>query len=114
MYSQQCSKILEIRDALIAQGFVSLDEQAGALGLSRSTTWSLLKANYKRTGLSASVIKRMLASNSLPALVRCKLSEYIDEKAAGAYGHNGKQRHRFINQLPHVWTNGFRRPDQAA
>ena len=116
MTPRQSSKIREIADSLVAAGLVSLDEQARALGLSRSTTWTLLKANHKASGLSAAVIKRMLASALLPLVVRGKIVEYIEEKAAGMYGHNHKQCRRFTNQLCHELGNTriFPPPDCAA
>ena len=92
--ARQASKIREIGDALIALGYLALDEQAKALGLARSTAWTILQANHKSSGLSATVINRMLAAPQLPTLVRAIL-EYIDEKVAGLYGHSKLQLRRF-------------------
>jgi hypothetical protein len=116
MTPRQCAKIREIADALVAEGFLCLDEQAMALGLSRSTTWWLLKADHKASGLSAAVINRMLASSHLPPVVRQKILEYVEEKAAGVYGHNQKQRRRFVRQLHLENGNNKKFPssDQAA
>src|SRR5712671_875775 len=58
---RQARKISELADTLVLAGFVSLDEQANALGLARSTTWTILKAKHKNYGLSAALIKRVLA-----------------------------------------------------
>ena len=99
MKALQCSKIREIGAALISAGFVSLDQQAGALGLCRSTTWAILQAEHKNSGLSATVINRMLAYPRLPAPVRVKLIEYVREKMAGSYGHSQGQLRRFANQV---------------
>ena len=44
--ARQASKIREIGDALIALGYLVLDEQAKALGLVRSTAWTILQANH--------------------------------------------------------------------
>jgi hypothetical protein len=57
MKAKQSSKIRKIGEALIAAGFRALDEQADALGLSRSTTWTILKGNHKNSGLSAATIR---------------------------------------------------------
>jgi hypothetical protein len=95
----QSAKIKEVGEALVATGHVSLDEQATVLGLSRSTTWTILQASHKKNGLSASVIKRMLAQPHLPVLVRDKIYEYVDRKATGMYGHNAQQVHRFVQAL---------------
>ena len=72
MKARQSSKIRELGDALIAEGYLTLDEQARALALGRSTTWTILKRHYKTSGLSAGIINRMLAASRLPALVRAR------------------------------------------
>jgi hypothetical protein len=92
-------KIRELRDALVYAGFLTLDAQANALGLRRSTTWAVLKANHKASGLSAAIINRMLESSHLPALARARILEYIEEKAAGSYGASTMQRRRFAARL---------------
>ena len=97
--TRQSLKIREIGDALASEGFITLDEQARALGLCRSTTWTLLKANHKSSGLSASVINRMLASPRLPALARSRILEYVEDKMAGLYGHSQAQLRRFTARL---------------
>jgi hypothetical protein len=99
MKARQSSKIRELGDALVATGFLTLDQQANALGLSRSTTWTVLKASHKNSGLSAAIINRMLKAPQLPPLVRGRLLEYIDEKTAGSYGHSRMQRQRFTALL---------------
>ena len=97
--AQQARKIRELGDALVLQGFRTLDQQAKALGLGRTTAWTILKANHKKSGLSAAVINRMLAAPRLPPLVRHKMLEYIDEKIAGSYGHSTTQIRRFTARL---------------
>src|SRR5262245_5266757 len=97
---RQAKKIREISDVLTAAGYVTLDEQAKALGICRSTTWTLIKATHKTSGLSAHLIKRMLAAPQLPPPVREKITEYVRERLAGAYGHSPMQLHRFASQLP--------------
>lgn len=96
---RQASKIKELANELVAAGFVSLDDQASALGLSRSTTWTILKGKHKNYGLSAALIKRVLHKHDLDAGVRLKIIEYIREKATGSYGHNATQLRRFTRQL---------------
>jgi hypothetical protein len=95
MKARQCAKIKELYKVLIATGFRSLDEQAKALGLSRSTTWTIIKASHKNSGLSASVINRILAKPQLPPLVRATVVEYVEDKSAGLYGHNKISLRRF-------------------
>ena len=95
----QAFKIRELGEALVAAGYVTLGEQADALGLCRSTTWTILRGTHKNSGLSATVIKRMLASPQLPPSVRAKLIEYVEEKIAGRYGHGKAQLRAFAGRL---------------
>jgi hypothetical protein len=96
---RQSSKIKELSGALVAAGFCSLDEQADALGLSRSTTWTILKAKHKNYGLSAALVNRILQRPGLNRRIRAKILEYVQEKAAGSYGHNQNQLRRFKHRL---------------
>ena len=50
MKSRQTAKMREMVEALVAAGYDSLDSQAAALGLSRSTTWTIIKATHKARG----------------------------------------------------------------
>jgi hypothetical protein len=97
--ARQRLKIGKLRDALVNAGHVTLDAQAEALGLRRSTTWAILQANHKASGLSAAVVNRMLESPHLPQTVRATLLEYIEEKTAGYYGASVVQRRRFAARL---------------
>jgi hypothetical protein len=99
MKARQSSKIRELAEALKSAGFLTLDEQAKALGLSRSTAWTIRKASHKASGLSASIINRMLAAPELPPLARTKILEYVEEKAAGLYGGSRSQRRKFAARL---------------
>ena len=96
--ARQAAKLREVGEALRAAGFSTLDKQADALALCRSTAWTVLQANHKASGLSAALIKRILAAPKLPASVREKLLEYVEEKAAGLYGHY-KQGCKFVATL---------------
>ena len=91
----QATRIGDLRTALAADGLVILDDQARALGLSRSTSWAVLKANHKATGLTAATINRMLSSPELPPRARATILTYVEEKLAGLYGHNEEQLGRF-------------------
>jgi hypothetical protein len=99
MKARQCSKIAELRQVLLQAGYLSLNQQAVALGLSRSTTWAILQAMHKTSGLSGSVIKRMLRSRELPPEARQWIEEYVAERLAGAYGHNNMQLRVFRAQV---------------
>ena len=97
--ARQARKLGELRDALVAEGYRTISAQASALGLGRSTTWTILRATHKASGLSASVISRILWCSELPASVRDKVLEYVEEKVAGLYGHSPKQIERFVTGL---------------
>jgi hypothetical protein len=99
MKARQSAKLREFREALFAAGLRALDQQAGALGLSRSTTWTILKGNHKGSGISAAIINRMLRSPALPPLVRSKILEYIEEKTAGLYGDEKTRLRKFTARL---------------
>jgi hypothetical protein len=103
MKARQSCKIRELGDALITAGFRTLDEQAKALGLGRSTTWTVLKGNHKASGLSTSIINRMLMSPQLPQCARTKIVEYVHERASGLHGHNQKQLRKFVGRLLIRW-----------
>jgi hypothetical protein len=100
MKARQANKIRELGTALAASGFHSLDDQAHALGLSRSTAWTILRVHHKGSGLSSGIICRMLKNPRLPPRVRAVLIEYVREKCAGAYGHKKPQRYQFLARLP--------------
>ena len=101
MKATQCSKIRELRQALVDAGVLTLDQQAKSLGVSRSTAWAVLKGNHKSSGLSATLINRMLASRQLPGSARKIILEYVKEKSAGAYGHGEQRLHKFRARLAH-------------
>jgi hypothetical protein len=67
--ARQVAKIKELGAALAADGFVTLDEQARALGLSRSTAWAVLKANHKASGRRHDQSNAVLAGVA-PARIR--------------------------------------------
>ena len=87
MRERQRAKIRQFGDALAAMGLRTLDKQADALALSRSTTWNLLKGKHKGSGISPTIINRMFASPRLPPHVRVTILEYVAEKAAGRRQH---------------------------
>ena len=95
----QSARIREIANALTDSGFRTLDAKANALGVSRSTAWTILKSAHKSSGLSARIINRILARNQLPPLVRAKVLEYVEEKIDGRYGHSKKLRRKFMTAL---------------
>ena len=97
--AMQSAKIREIRQALVRAGFETLEGQAKCLGLTRSTACAVLKGNHKGSGLSATLIKRMLASPELPPSAKKVILEYAENKCAGAYGHHQHRLRLFRSQL---------------
>ena len=95
----QQKKIREIGETLVEAGLNTLDQQARALNLPRSTAWTVLKANHKASGLSVAVIGRILSSSHLPSRVRIKVLEYISEKSRGLYGDKEYRARRFRARL---------------
>jgi hypothetical protein len=86
--TRQLTKVAELEQTLVDAGFVTLDDQAAALGMSRDKTWTILRSKRKAAGLSAATIKRMLRSSRLPSPARRVIQEYVEEKCAGDYGHS--------------------------
>jgi hypothetical protein len=113
MKARQSFKIRELAKAVESAGFLTLDEQAKALGLSRSTAWTIRKASHKASGLSASIINRMLAAPELPPLARAKILEYVEEKAAGLYGGSRSQRRSFAARLSIEELLVYREPEST-
>src|SRR5262249_30987419 len=100
MRERQRAKIREFGDALAAIGLQTLDKQADALALSRSTTWNLLKGNHQGSGRSPRITNRMLALPRLPPRVRAKILEYVAEKVAGRYGDTKLRLSKFTARIP--------------
>jgi hypothetical protein len=96
--ARQVSKLVEIRDALVAAGCDTTAKQAAVLGIGRSTAWVVLNGD-KRAGPSAEIIKRILSSPTLPIFVRQKFEEYVKDKSGGLYGHSGRRVAAFSDQF---------------
>ena len=97
--AREAAKMREIGEALVAAGYDNLDDQAAALGLSRSTTWTIIRGTHKSSGLGAATLNRMLSAPGLHVLVRRKVLEYIAEKSAGRYGSTKDCQRRFNQRL---------------
>lgn len=75
------SDLGRISEALIASGYTSLDEQAEALGLRRSTTWTITKNKHKLGRLSAKTVNRILTNPQTPAAVRTAVHQYVAHRS---------------------------------
>ena len=82
--SKYAVKIQHIADAIVAAGYNSLDSQAKALGINRSTAWTIIKAKHKLDRLSAKTTNRMLANRELPPSVRAVIHQYLNERSIAA------------------------------
>ncbi|MGC1895536.1 MAG: hypothetical protein WA763_17920 [Pseudolabrys sp.] len=70
-----------ISEALIASGYTSLDEQAKALGLGRSTAWTITKNKHKLGRLSTKTIDRILHNPKTPPAVRVVVQQYLAKRS---------------------------------
>jgi len=66
-----------IAEALVAEGYTSLDKQAKALGLGRSTAWTIIKKKHKLGRLNAKTTHSILANPDTPASVRAVIRQYV-------------------------------------
>ena len=81
MRRNNTNRIQDITAALIASGYTSLDKQATALGISRSTAWTIVKTKHKLGRLSAKTTKHILANPELPPNVRAAIQRYLAERS---------------------------------
>ena len=65
--------LARIAKALVVSGYTALDAQAKALGLSRSTAWTIVTAQHKLGRISQKIRARMVTHPGLPPLVRADL-----------------------------------------
>ena len=81
MPRKNTNRIQDITAALIASGYSSLDEQAKALGVHRSTAWTIIKMKHKLGRLSAKTTARILANPKTPPSVRAVIRQYLAERS---------------------------------
>jgi len=70
-----------ISDALIAEGYTTLDQQARALGIHRSTAWTIVREKHKLGRLNSGTTRRILGNPKTPPSVRDVIREYLAERA---------------------------------
>jgi hypothetical protein len=73
--------LLDIANAVIVEGYYSLDKQANALGIKRSTAWTIMKNKHKLGRLSEKTTSRMLAQPGLAPSVRAVILQYVMERS---------------------------------
>jgi len=71
--------IQPIVNALIAAGYSSLDNQARALGLNRSTAWTIIKNKHKLGRLNIKTTQRILENPDTPPDVRAVIEQYMSQ-----------------------------------
>jgi plasmid maintenance system antidote protein VapI len=69
-------ELRHISEALMLSGHTSLDEQAKALGVHRSTAWTIVKNKHKLGRLSAKTVDRILRNPQTPPTVRAIVQQY--------------------------------------
>ena len=74
-------RLQDIGDALVAAGYTSLDDQAKALGVTRSTAWNIVNGKNKLDRLARKTTKRILANPDTPPSVRAIIQQYLAERA---------------------------------
>jgi hypothetical protein len=75
------TQIQRIAGALVAAGYSSLDKQAKALGIHRSTAWTIVKTKHKLGRLNPNTTKRILANPDTPPSVRAVIQQYLAERS---------------------------------
>jgi hypothetical protein len=83
-------ELARISDALIASGYTSLDEQAKALGIGRSTAWTITKNKHKLGRLSAKTVDRILNNPQTPPSVRAIVQQFKKIKSDKRSLPNGR------------------------
>ena len=69
-----------IAEELIELGYSSLDSQAKALGLNRSTVWTIMKRKHKLGRLNTKTARRILANQRTPLSVRAIIRGMLSPK----------------------------------
>ena len=73
--------IQQLREALIVSGYTTLGQQAKALGVSRSTAWTIIKTRHKLGRLNTKTTQRILRNPETPPSVRTVIERYLAEKS---------------------------------
>ena len=77
--TQRKNAIEAIVKALKSSGYRSLDQQAKALGLNRSTAWTIIRNKHKAARLSKKTTSRILTNPDTPSAVRLLVQRYLAE-----------------------------------
>ena len=77
---RRTTPVQHIADALVAAGYITLDKQAKALGIHRSTAWTIINTKHKLGHLNAKTTERMLANPELPRCIHDVLKKCKTER----------------------------------
>ena len=72
--------IQPIANAVIEAGFISLDAQAKALGVSRSTAWTIMKAKHKLRPFNSKTAHCILTNANTPVSVRELVQTMLEDR----------------------------------
>ena len=89
---QSKCRLQDIADALIADGYTSLDAQAKALGIHRATAWTIIRKKHKLGRLNTRTIERILANPELPSSVR----SVIEQDLAGTARRRAERQNQIV------------------
>jgi hypothetical protein len=76
-HERRRNSIRQIVDALVAAGYQSLDNQAKALGVHRSTAWTIISTRHKVGPLNAKTTTRILTNPETPESIRALVRNYL-------------------------------------
>jgi hypothetical protein len=96
---EQRTALQQIGAALIACGYTSLDAQAQALGVPRSTAWTIVKSKHKLGRISVRVMIQMLSNPELPPQVREAVENYAATRETVSK-ENGRRRSAIRGTAP--------------
>lgn len=81
---RRIATVEQIAEALVADGYTSLDCQAKALGINRSTAWTIVKTKHKSGCLHRKTTQRILENPDTPPSVRAVVQKYLAERLDAA------------------------------
>jgi hypothetical protein len=81
MRRKRAISLQDISEVLIGCGYTKLDKQAKALGVDRSTAWTIVNVKHKLGRLSSKTTSRILENPETPPAVRNVVQQYLDERS---------------------------------
>jgi hypothetical protein len=97
--ARQSAKIRQLAEAAKLTGLHTLDELASALGIPRSTAWTIRNGGHKASGLSVSIIDSHVIRAEASAVRSHNTARIHRRENSGLYGGNERQRRLFCVRL---------------